>query len=95
MDIFPDLSESFVKLCFEQLGVGAEGLIAQLLEDNLPQDLKARREQPEPSESILATRRNIHDNDEFDLLAPGRKRAPLEGIYQKGRWAPTVSCLTS
>ncbi|KAJ9060104.1 hypothetical protein DSO57_1034442 [Entomophthora muscae] len=80
LDIFPDLKASFVKVCFEQLGITAEGLIAQLLEDSLPEDLKAMRDQPE---SILATRRNIHDNDEFDLLAPGRKKQPLEGVYQK------------
>ncbi|KAI0233882.1 hypothetical protein L0F63_001541 [Massospora cicadina] len=86
-DLFPDLDESFVKLCFERLAIDAEGLIARLLEDDLPQVLLALKDQHSEG-SVLATRRNIHDNDEFDLLAPGRKVAPLDGVYQKGRMTP-------
>ena len=84
-DLFPDLGSGFVVKLLDEYDDNAEQVTAHLLDDNLPQHLKqadrlvnfdfsnvhdlapklSRPTSPLP----LPSRRNVHDNDDFDNLA--------------------------
>ncbi|CAG8808387.1 21592_t:CDS:2, partial [Gigaspora rosea] len=82
-DLFPDLGEGFVEECLIALDNNVETVINRLLEDSLPDHLKKLdRSMARPivsvandsvngpkEESLLAQRRNIFDNDEFDVFS--------------------------
>ncbi|SAM07188.1 hypothetical protein [Absidia glauca] len=85
-DIFSDLGEGFVEACLVANNDDAEMVIMQLLEDNLPPSVASldrsmeRTTSPKPSHttgsapqttSILDSRRNIFDKDEFDVFSGG------------------------
>ncbi|KAI7886336.1 hypothetical protein K492DRAFT_233608 [Lichtheimia hyalospora FSU 10163] len=85
-DLFPDLGQGFIKACLLEYNDDVETVIMQLLEDNLPPKLaemdrslvdlpvEVIDQQPDTTKkSILASRRNIFDNDEFDLLSGNAK----------------------
>ncbi|CAI9737259.1 activating signal cointegrator 1 complex subunit 2-like [Octopus vulgaris] len=84
-ELFPDLHDSFVHACLEEMDFNAEMVINSLLEDNLPPSLdQLDRFQPKepsppapssppappssPVHSVLDSRRNIFDYDEFDVF---------------------------
>ncbi|KAI7847088.1 hypothetical protein BDC45DRAFT_576232 [Circinella umbellata] len=83
-DLFPELGEGFIRACLKHHNNDVEVVIMQLLDDDLPEPLntldRTLKELP-PSAgqvisldenrqpSILDSRRNIFDNDEFDLLS--------------------------
>ncbi|KAI8144196.1 hypothetical protein BJV82DRAFT_608644 [Fennellomyces sp. T-0311] len=80
-DLFPDLGEGFVRACLAHNNNDVEVVIMQLLDNNLPPALdkldRTLKDVPSPEPavteakkpSILDSRRNIFDNDEFDLLS--------------------------
>jgi len=81
-DILPTLGDGFVECCLLEYGYDAECVINALLEDKLPDHLqKLDRNMPaqmtteyvDPSEmaeseSMLSRRKNVFDNDEFDIF---------------------------
>ncbi|KAI9249389.1 hypothetical protein BDA99DRAFT_575683 [Phascolomyces articulosus] len=81
-DLFPDLGEGFIQACLQHHNNDVEVVIMELLDNNLPEPLNSMdrtlKELPPPpspepiqnkQSSILESRRNIFDNDEFDLLS--------------------------
>ncbi|XP_043203293.1 activating signal cointegrator 1 complex subunit 2-like [Amphibalanus amphitrite] len=81
-DLLPDLSRSFVMACLEHYNFSSERVINALLEDSLPPSLAsldrtaeaALPPPPEPApapapSSVLSTRRNVFDGDEFDVMS--------------------------
>ncbi|KAI9307313.1 hypothetical protein BJ944DRAFT_237971 [Cunninghamella echinulata] len=79
-DVFPDLGEGFVEECLRVNNNDAEVVIMQLLENNLPSsvtsldrsmDRMTIKEENVSSKSILDSRKNIFDNDEFDVFSRG------------------------
>ncbi|GAB1603158.1 activating signal cointegrator 1 complex subunit 2-like [Argonauta hians] len=81
-DLFPDIHSSFILACLEQMDFNTEVVINSLLEDNLPPSLQqldrynplpARAPSPPappstPTHSVLDSRRNVFDYDEFDVF---------------------------
>ncbi|XP_078523334.1 activating signal cointegrator 1 complex subunit 2 [Lissotriton helveticus] len=73
-DLLPDLGEGFVLACLEEYDCNVEQVINNLLEDKLcPALQKLDRAMPrqvkeEPS-SLLASRANIFQDDEFDVFS--------------------------
>lgn len=85
-DIFSDLGEGFVEACLVANNDDAEMVIMQLLEDNLPPSVASLDRSMERTASaetlhttgttthttsILDSRRNIFDKDEFDVFSGG------------------------
>ena len=87
-DLFPDLGSAFVVKLLDEYNDDTEKVTAHLLDDSLPQHLKAldRTEnlserttpqtqnlapdlEPHSTPPLPPTRRNIHDDDDFDRLA--------------------------
>ena len=87
-DLFPDLGSAFIVKLLDEYNDDTEQVTLHLLDDSLPQHLKAQdraenlpegsRPQshdlvpnlaPHPTPPLLPTRRNIHDDDDFDRLA--------------------------
>ncbi|CAG8438536.1 13274_t:CDS:2 [Dentiscutata heterogama] len=83
-DLFPDLGEGFIEECLIAFDNNIETVINRLLEDSLPDHLKELDRSmarlavsvandsvngPKVEESLLAQRRNIFDNDEFDVFS--------------------------
>ncbi|CAG8736444.1 17077_t:CDS:2 [Cetraspora pellucida] len=82
-DLFPDLGEGFIEECLITFDDNVEIVINRLLENSLPAHLNelnrsmARRAvsmvndsvSGPKEESLLAQRRNIFDNDEFDVFS--------------------------
>ncbi|KAI8393846.1 uncharacterized protein BYT42DRAFT_552437 [Radiomyces spectabilis] len=84
-ELFPDYGTGFIEACLKANSNQVETVIMQLLDNTLPPsvaDLDRSMERqvteyvPETSteESVLKTRRNIFDNDEFDLFS----RQPID-----------------
>ncbi|XP_069475387.1 activating signal cointegrator 1 complex subunit 2 isoform X2 [Ambystoma mexicanum] len=73
-DLLPDLGEGFVLACLEEYNCNVEQVINNLLEDRLSPALqKLDRDMPrqvksEPS-SLLASRANVFQDDEFDVFS--------------------------
>ncbi|CAO3619138.1 unnamed protein product [Cunninghamella echinulata] len=79
-DVFPDLGEGFIEECLRVNHHDAEVVIMQLLENNLPPSVASldrsmermtTKEESVSSKSILDSRKNIFDNDEFDVFSRG------------------------
>ncbi|ORY99238.1 hypothetical protein BCR43DRAFT_523222 [Syncephalastrum racemosum] len=83
-DMFPDLGEGFVEACLVVNGDNAEAVIMQLLDENLPPsvaDLDRSMPRKKPEEGLLASRHNIFDNDEFDLLSRDKSSVDATKMY--------------
>ncbi|XP_067911209.1 activating signal cointegrator 1 complex subunit 2 isoform X2 [Heterodontus francisci] len=73
-DILPHLGEGFILECLEEYNYDAEKVINNILEDKiLPSlgklDRTLQRQVKKDQESILSTRRNVYDHDEFDVYS--------------------------
>ncbi|KAL1929340.1 hypothetical protein VTP01DRAFT_1478 [Rhizomucor pusillus] len=78
-DLFPDLGEGFIEACLAANDFDTDMVVMQMLDNNLPPSVAGLyRSMPrqavvevqrEETQSMLASRRNIFDNDEFDLLS--------------------------
>ncbi|XP_060081459.1 activating signal cointegrator 1 complex subunit 2-like [Ylistrum balloti] len=76
-DLLPDLGEGFIEVCLEEMDYNIERVINSVLEDKLPPSLQDMdrnmpREVSQPGEapkSLLDGRRNVYDNDEFDVFS--------------------------
>ncbi|XP_067861846.1 activating signal cointegrator 1 complex subunit 2 isoform X2 [Heptranchias perlo] len=73
-DILPHLGEGFILACLEEYNYDAEKVINNILEDKiLPSlhklDTSLQRQVKEDQESILSTRLNVFDHDEFDVYS--------------------------
>ncbi|KAK3769238.1 hypothetical protein RRG08_005185 [Elysia crispata] len=81
-DLLPHLGEGFIELALQELGYDQEQVVSCILEDKLPPSLAGlsfdmpRQErsvhqgdgQVAEEEDLLASRKNVFDNDEFDLF---------------------------
>ncbi|XP_059151768.1 activating signal cointegrator 1 complex subunit 2-like [Physella acuta] len=80
-DLFPDFGEGFIELALEELDWNHEKVVSSILEDKLPPSLAGinrglqRQERTDNQgdgqmdlDNILDSRRNIFDNDEFDIF---------------------------
>ncbi|XP_033758452.1 activating signal cointegrator 1 complex subunit 2-like [Pecten maximus] len=87
-DLLPDLGEGFIEVCLEEMDYNLERVINAVLEDKLPpslQDLDRTmpKEIPQPVDapkSLLDGRRNVYDNDEFDVFS--RDAVDTSRIFQ-------------
>uniref|UniRef100_A0A8C1GKD2 Activating signal cointegrator 1 complex subunit 2 n=1 Tax=Cyprinus carpio TaxID=7962 RepID=A0A8C1GKD2_CYPCA len=81
-DLLPDLGEGFILACLEEYGYNSELVINNVLEDKLSPSLdkldRAMKELP----SVLSTRSNAFDDDEFDVF--NRDQLDMSRIW-KGR----------
>ncbi|CAG8454843.1 15988_t:CDS:2 [Acaulospora morrowiae] len=81
-EIFPDYGDGFIKACLTAFDNNVETVIDQLLQGTLPPNLekldrsmvrytpdKVHEDINEKEESPLVNRRNIFDNDEFDVFS--------------------------
>ncbi|KAK0044479.1 activating signal cointegrator 1 complex subunit 2 [Biomphalaria pfeifferi] len=91
-DLFPHIGEGFIELALEELDWNHEKVVSAILEDKLPSSLQgisfdvARQERAVNQgdghaelPDVLATRRNIFDNDEFDLFH--NKKVDMKKIH--------------
>ncbi|KAL8589040.1 hypothetical protein ACOMHN_055053 [Nucella lapillus] len=77
-DLLPHLGKGFIQMALEELGYNVEKVVSAILEDRLPESLRIvdfsldsimRPAITEGDQSLLVdTRRNIYDNDEFDVF---------------------------
>ncbi|OZJ03297.1 hypothetical protein BZG36_02276 [Bifiguratus adelaidae] len=89
-DLFSDLGDGFIEACLKHYHGDAEAVIMSLLENTLPPELaKMDRSTPRPISperqlqgklAPLKERRNVFDNDEFDVFAG--KKLSQEQAYQ-------------
>uniref|UniRef100_A0A8C1WL56 Activating signal cointegrator 1 complex subunit 2 n=1 Tax=Cyprinus carpio TaxID=7962 RepID=A0A8C1WL56_CYPCA len=90
-DLLPDLGEGFILACLEEYGYNSELVINNILEDKLSPSLdkldKAMNELP----SVLSTRSNVFDDDEFDVF--NRDRLDMSRVW-KGRRQGESVCAT-
>uniref|UniRef100_A0A673HTM0 Activating signal cointegrator 1 complex subunit 2-like n=1 Tax=Sinocyclocheilus rhinocerous TaxID=307959 RepID=A0A673HTM0_9TELE len=88
-DLFPDLGEGFILACLEEYGYISELVINNILEDKLspPLDKLDRAMLP----SVLSTRSNVFDDDEFDVF--NRDRLDMSRVW-KGRRQGESVCAT-
>ncbi|XP_076326218.1 activating signal cointegrator 1 complex subunit 2 [Tachypleus tridentatus] len=75
LDLLPELGPGFVEECLKYYNFEVELVINALLEDSLPEELASldrsmerRKEQPKKP-AVLANRKCIYDNDEFDIYS--------------------------
>ncbi|GFN93801.1 activating signal cointegrator 1 complex subunit 2 [Plakobranchus ocellatus] len=99
-DILPHLGEGFIELALEELGYNQEKVVSCILEDKLPPSLvgvsidlprQERASHPgdgqlDEAEDLLASRKNVFDNDEFDLFR--NKTVDLSKVHigKKNQW---------
>uniref|UniRef100_A0A8C2KQY8 Activating signal cointegrator 1 complex subunit 2 n=1 Tax=Cyprinus carpio TaxID=7962 RepID=A0A8C2KQY8_CYPCA len=90
-DLLPDLGEGFILACLEEYGYNSELVINNILGDKLSPSLdkldKAMNELP----SVLSTRSNVFDDDEFDVF--NRDRLDMSRVW-KGRRQGESVCAT-
>uniref|UniRef100_A0A673H1Q2 Activating signal cointegrator 1 complex subunit 2 n=1 Tax=Sinocyclocheilus rhinocerous TaxID=307959 RepID=A0A673H1Q2_9TELE len=72
-DLLPDLGEGFILACLEEYGYNSELVINNVLEDKLSPSIdKLDRTMARPAKkelpSVLSTRSNVFDDDEFDVF---------------------------
>ncbi|XP_041373441.1 activating signal cointegrator 1 complex subunit 2-like isoform X2 [Gigantopelta aegis] len=73
-DLLPGLGEGFIEIVLEEFNYNLERVVNTLLEDKLPPSLDEidrdlqREVRKTPSPSVLDSRRNIYDDDEFDIF---------------------------
>ncbi|KAF7687153.1 activating signal cointegrator 1 complex subunit 2 [Silurus meridionalis] len=73
-DLLPDLGEGFLMSCLETYGYDGEMVINNILEDRLTPELRnLDRNMPRPvkeaTPTVLSTRSNVFDDDEFDVFS--------------------------
>uniref|UniRef100_A0A673HT10 Activating signal cointegrator 1 complex subunit 2-like n=1 Tax=Sinocyclocheilus rhinocerous TaxID=307959 RepID=A0A673HT10_9TELE len=95
-DLFPDLGEGFILACLEEYGYISELVINNILEDKLSPPLdKLDRAMARPVKnelpSVLSTRSNVFDDDEFDVF--NRDRLDMSRVW-KGRRQGESVCAT-
>ncbi|XP_036382995.1 activating signal cointegrator 1 complex subunit 2 [Megalops cyprinoides] len=86
-DLLPDLGEGFILACLQEYGYNSEVVINNILEDRLAPALdKLDRTLPRPVKkelpSVLSSRSNVFDDDEFDVFS--RDQLDMSRIW-KGR----------
>ncbi|XP_066510920.1 activating signal cointegrator 1 complex subunit 2-like [Hoplias malabaricus] len=86
-DLLPDLGEGFLLQCLSEYGYDSELVINNILEDNLTPELsKLDRAMPrsvkESPPSVLSSRSNVFDDDEFDVF--NRDQLDMSRVW-KGR----------
>ncbi|XP_059511058.1 activating signal cointegrator 1 complex subunit 2 isoform X3 [Stegostoma tigrinum] len=73
-DILSHLGEGFILECLEEYNYNAEKVINDILEDKIAPSLRKldrtlQRQVKKEEESILSTRQNVFDHDEFDVFS--------------------------
>ncbi|POR35814.1 Activating signal cointegrator 1 complex subunit 2 [Tolypocladium paradoxum] len=118
-DLFPDLGAGFVSKCLDEYDDDIEHVVANLLAETLPSRLAtANRAEPlsshngmlprpdlapRPTPTLVPTRRNVFDDDDFDHLAAdvskisfGKKPAKTaDEILQDKSTAPNKAAILS
>ncbi|XP_050965088.1 activating signal cointegrator 1 complex subunit 2 [Labeo rohita] len=92
-DLLPDLGEGFILACLEEYGYNSELVINNILEDNLSPsidklDRTMARPVKEELPSVLSTRSNVFDDDEFDVF--NRDRLDMSRIWKGRRQGESV-----
>ncbi|CAF0807739.1 unnamed protein product [Brachionus calyciflorus] len=80
LDFLPDLDKNLVKKCLQYFNNNVEQVINAFLENNLPVFAPEELEPEIPEEfSELSSRKNIYDNDEFDVFK--KDKIDMSKIY--------------
>ncbi|KAG7480819.1 hypothetical protein MATL_G00060260 [Megalops atlanticus] len=87
-DLLPDLGEGFILACLQEYGYNSEVVINNILEDRLAPALdKLDRSLPRPVKkelpSVLSSRSNVFDDDEFDVFS--RDQLDMSRIWRGRR----------
>ncbi|KAK3107045.1 hypothetical protein FSP39_005836 [Pinctada imbricata] len=90
-DLLPDLGPGFIELCLEEMDYNTEKVINAVLEDKLPPSLQdidrqLQREPKQVEDSVISSRANIYDHDEFDVFS--RESIDTSRIF-KGKQSKT------
>ncbi|CAG8454196.1 9771_t:CDS:2 [Paraglomus brasilianum] len=98
-DVFPDFGEGFIDACLGAFGDDVETVIHRILEGSLPEELdKLDRLMPRqprvsspsmPEKSPLSNRRNIFENDEFDVNKGKKDRGTAETLLDDKSFVDT------
>ncbi|CAL1547270.1 unnamed protein product [Lymnaea stagnalis] len=91
-DLFPHLGEGFIELALEELDWNHEKVVSSILEEKLPTSLQElsfdlprqvretnQGDGQTDKEDVLESRRNVFDNDEFDLFR--NKKVDMSKIH--------------
>ncbi|XP_060763553.1 activating signal cointegrator 1 complex subunit 2 [Neoarius graeffei] len=92
-DLLPDLGEGFVMSCLEAYGYDGELVINNILEDRLTPELRnLDRSMPRPVKeappTVLSSRSNVFDDDEFDVFS--RDKVDMSRVWRGRRQGKTV-----
>ncbi|RNA20224.1 activating signal cointegrator 1 complex subunit 2 isoform X1 [Brachionus plicatilis] len=79
LDLLPDLAPDLVKKCLNYFNNNVEQVINAFLENNLPQFPSKEPENLISNQSEQNLRKNIYDNDEFDVF--NKNEVDLSKIY--------------
>ncbi|TRY87714.1 hypothetical protein DNTS_018538 [Danionella cerebrum] len=95
-DMLPYLGEGFVLACLEEYGYNSELVINNILEDKLAPNLEKldrAMERPAKKElhSVLSTRSNVFDDDEFDVF--NRERVDMSRVWKGRRQGESVRAM--
>ncbi|XP_053084943.1 activating signal cointegrator 1 complex subunit 2 [Pangasianodon hypophthalmus] len=92
-DLLPDLGEGFVMCCLETYGYDSELVINNILEDRLTPELRnLDRNMPRPVKeappTVLSSRSNVFDDDEFDVFS--RDKVDASRVWRGRRQGESV-----
>ncbi|XP_051981085.1 activating signal cointegrator 1 complex subunit 2-like [Xyrauchen texanus] len=91
-ELLPDLGEGFILACLEEYGYNSELVINNILEDKLSTSLdKLDRAMARPVKelpSVLSSRSNVFDDDEFDVF--NRDRLDMNRVWKGRRQGESV-----
>ncbi|XP_051550111.1 activating signal cointegrator 1 complex subunit 2 [Myxocyprinus asiaticus] len=91
-DLLPDLGEGFILACLEEYGYNTELVINNILEGKLSPSLdKLDRAMARPVKelpSVLSSRSNVFDDDEFDVF--NRDRLDMNRVWKGRRQGESV-----
>ncbi|XP_072520566.1 activating signal cointegrator 1 complex subunit 2 isoform X2 [Salminus brasiliensis] len=92
-DLLPDLGEGFLIACLEEYGYDGELVINNILEDKLAPELnKLDRSMPrqvkEVPPSVISSRSNVFDDDEFDVF--NRDQVDMSRVWKGRRQGESV-----
>lgn len=80
LDFLPDLDKNLVKKCLKYYNNNVEQVINAFLENNLPEFPSEESKEASPPEyTELNSRKNIYDNDEFDIFS--KEKVDLSKIH--------------